>query len=226
VNCFVVYPEVKDKAPAMIVIHEIFGLTDWVDDLTDQVAEAGFVAIAPDLLWGKGPGGEGTEAIVKSGGQPTQVISTLPPDQITADLNAVADYVTKLPASNGKLAVCGFCWGGGQSFRYATNNKDLKSAFVFYGPPPQKGNQVDTDAIARVGCPVYGFYAGNDARIDMTIPNAIAAMKDAGKTYDPVTYEGAGHGFMRGGEDPSGREGDKKARDEAWARWKELLKKI
>src|SRR6476646_5883429 len=92
VNCFVVYPEVKDKAPAMIVIHEIFGLTDWVEDLTDQVAEAGFVAIAPDLLWGKGPGGEGTEAIVKSGGQPTQVISTLPPDQLTTDLNAETKY--------------------------------------------------------------------------------------------------------------------------------------
>src|SRR5262245_47914367 len=232
VNCFVVYPEVKDKAPAVIVIHEIFGLSDWVEDLTDQVAEAGYIAIAPDLLWGKAPNGEGTEAISKSGGQPTQVIGTLPPDQITADLNAVADYVTKLPAANGKLAVCGFCWGGGQTFRYATNNKDLKAAFVFYGPPPQKGNQIDKEAVARIPCPVYGFYAANDARIDATIPDATAAMKEASKTYDPVTYEGAGHGFMRDAEDPSPprnpamHEANVKAREEAWTRWKELLKKI
>src|SRR4029079_4160483 len=114
VNCFITYPEVKDKAPAVIVIHEIFGLTTWVDGVTDQLAEAGYIAIAPDSVGGKGPNVEGTEAIVKSGSEPRQVISTLPPDQITADLNAVADYVSKLPACNGKLAVGGFCWGGGQ----------------------------------------------------------------------------------------------------------------
>jgi carboxymethylenebutenolidase len=221
VNCFVVYPEVKEKASAVIVIHEIFGLTDWVEDLADQVAEAGYIAIAPDLLWGKGPGGEGTEAIVNSKGNVGQAIQSLPKPQITADLDAVAKYVASLPSCNGKLAVCGFCWGGGETFRYATNNKDLKAAFSFYGPPPT----VEAD-VERINCPVYGFYGGNDNRINAMIPAAATLMQKVGKTYEPVTYEGAGHGFMRGGEDPAGREADKKAREDAWTRWKELLKKI
>jgi carboxymethylenebutenolidase len=223
VNCFVVYPEVKDKAPAVIVIHEIFGLTDWVEDLTDQVAEAGYIAIAPDLLSGRGPGGTGSQEIIKNEGErgATRYVSQLQPNQVTPDLDAAANYAASLPSCNGKLAVCGFCWGGGQAFAYATNNKDLKAAFSFYGPPPT--NEAD---VARINCPVYGFYGGNDNRINAMVPAATALMQKASKTYEPVTYEGAGHGFMRGGEDPSGREADKKAREEAWARWKELLKKI
>jgi carboxymethylenebutenolidase len=226
VNCFITYPEVKDKATAVIVIHEIFGLTDWVRGVTDQLAEAGYIAIAPDLLWGKGPNGEGTDDIVKGKGDVGRAIQTLPPDQITADLNAVADYVSKVPAANGKLVVCGFCWGGRQTFRYSTNNKDLKAAFVFYGESP-----TDEASIARINCPVYGFYAGSDSRIGATLPKTIELMKAASKSYDPVTYEGAGHGFMRDAEDPSPprnqamHDANKKARDEAWARWKELLKK-
>ena len=154
-----------------------------------------------------------------------QAIQSLPPDQITADLNAVYDYVSKLPSCNGKVIVCGFCWGGGQSFRYTTNNDKLKACYSFYGPPP-----TDAAAVARINCPVYGFYAGNDNRIDSMIPAITDLMKQAGKTYDPVTYEGAGHGFMRDGEDPTSttpnHEANNKARDEAWQRWKELLKGI
>jgi carboxymethylenebutenolidase len=234
VNCNIVYPEVKDKAPAVIVIHEIFGLTPWVRSAADQLAEAGYIAIAPDLLWGKAANGEGTDAILQSGGQPTQVIGTLPPEQITADLNAVADYVSKLPSCNGKIAVGGFCWGGTQTFRYATNNKDLKAAFVFYGEAPKvKGSQteIDESALQRIACPVYGFYASNDNRISSTVPGTTELMKKLNKTYEPVTYEGAGHGFMRDGEDPTPprnpamHEANKKAREEAWTRWKDLLKK-
>jgi carboxymethylenebutenolidase len=219
VNCYITYPEVKDKAPVIIVIHEIFGMTDWVRGMTDQLAEAGYIAIAPDLLSGKAPNGGGSAEL---GGPDavTKVIGTLPPDQITADLNAVADYGAKLDACNGKIAVAGFCWGGGQSFRFATNNKDVKAAFVFYGPPPA------AEDMAKINCPVYGFYAGNDARISASIPKTVELMKQEKKTYEPVTYDGAGHGFMRGGEDPNGRAGDKKARDEAWVRWKDLLKKL
>ena len=131
------------------------------------------------------------------------------------------DYVSKLPACNGKVVVAGFCWGGGQTFRFATNNKKIKAAFVFYGPPPEKEEDV-----SRITAPVYGFYGGKDARITSTLPKTSDLMKKAGKTYDPVTYEGAGHGFMRGGEDPAGNAADKKAREEAWERLKELLKKI
>jgi carboxymethylenebutenolidase len=221
VNSFVVYPEVKNKATAVLVIHEIFGMTDWVQSVTDQLAEAGYIAIAPDLLSGMGPNGGGT-AEIGDRSAVGQAIGKLPPDQITADLNAVADYVIKLPAANGKLAVAGFCWGGGQSFRFATNRPGLAAAFVFYGPPPE-----NKEALARIKAPVYGFYAGNDARISATIPKTIEMMKEVGKRFEPVTYEGAGHGFMRAGEDPTNTvEANKKARDEAWVRWKELLKKI
>jgi carboxymethylenebutenolidase len=244
VNSFVVYPEVKNKATAVIVIHEIFGMSDWVQSLTDQLAEAGYIAIAPDLLSGMGPNGGGTSSLDRNG--VGQAIRDLPPDQISADLNAIATYVSKLPASNGKVVVTGYCWGGSQSFRYATNNPNLKAAFVFYGSAP-----TDKAVLARITAPVYGFYAGNDARINETLEGTKAAMAELKKTFDPVIYEGAGHGFMRAGEAPeptaptatgdkeaddkaaekyqkdlAAYKGNKKARDDAWARWKKLLAAI
>src|SRR5262249_10751270 len=122
------------------------------------------------------------------------------------------------PASNGTLTVAGFCWGGGQSFRFATQRSDLKAAFVFYG-----SFEYTKEDLAKISCPVYGFYAGNDARIGATIPNTEQTMKGLGKKYDYVTYDGAGHGFMRSGQDPSGPEADQKARTAAWERLKKLL---
>jgi carboxymethylenebutenolidase len=220
VNCFVAYPEVKDKATAVIVIHEIFGLTDWVRGVADQLAEAGYVAIAPDLLSGMAPGGGGT-AEFKDGDAVRKAIGSLPPDQITADLNAVAAYVAKLPASDGKVAISGFCWGGSQTFRYVANNKDVKAGFVFYGSGPD-----NPEVLKQIDCPVYGFYGENDARVNVTVPKTAEAMKKAGKTFDPVTYDGAGHGFMRSGESPEARPADEKAREQGWKRWKDLLKKI
>ena len=217
VETFVVYPEVKDKRPVVLIIHEIFGMTDWVQDLADQVAAAGYIAVAPDLLSGMGPDGGRTSSIATD--KVMEAVSKLNPDQVTADLNAAADYAKKIPASNGKLFVGGFCWGGGQTFRFATNRADLSAAFVFYGPPPEK------DAMARIKAPVYGFFAGNDARIGAMIPDAITNMKAAGKTFEPVTYDGAGHGFMRAGEAPDANDANKKAREEAWERWKSLLAK-
>jgi carboxymethylenebutenolidase len=221
VNSFIVYPEVKSKAMAVVVIHEIFGMTDWVRSVADQLAEAGYIAIAPDLLSGMAPNGGGSSEFTDRSAV-GQAISKLPPDQITADLNAVADYVARLPAANGKVAVAGFCWGGEQAFRFATNRGNLAAAFVFYGTGP------DTkEATASIKAPVYGFYAGNDARIGATVPKSQELMKEAGKSYDPVTYEGAGHGFMRAGEDPANTvEANKKARDDAWIRWKSVLKKL
>ena len=217
VETFVVYPERKDKAPVIVVIHEIFGLTDWVQDVADQLPEAGFIAIAPDLLSGMAPGGGRTTDFPQ--GDVGRAIRDLPPDQITADLNAAADYGLKLPAADKKLFVAGFCWGGGQTFRFATNRKDLAAALVFYGPPPDK------DAMARIQTPVYGFYGGNDARINATIPDTEARMKELSKTYEPVTYEGAGHGFMRAGQAPDANEANSKARTEAWERIRQILKK-
>jgi len=196
VDAFVVYPEVSHKAPVVLLIHEIFGLSDWARSMADDIAAMGYIVIAPDLLSGFGPNGGGTSAfpdqqsIIKA-------VSSLDPGTLTADLNATADYALKFPSASGKLAVIGFCWGGGQSFRFATQRKNLSAAFVFYGPPPPD------DSLKTIAAPVYGFYAGNDARISSTVPDTKTAMAAAGKKYDPVIYDGAGHGFMRAGEDPT-----------------------
>jgi carboxymethylenebutenolidase len=218
-QAFVVFPEVKKKAAAVIVIHENRGLTDWVRSVADQLAEAGYIAIAPDLLSGMAPN-NGKTSDFPNGDAAREAIYQLPPDQVTADLNAIADYAARLPAANGKVAVSGFCWGGAQSFRFATNRPTLAAAFVFYGTAPE-----NAEALARINMPVYGFYGGNDERVNATIPTAQTVMKDQRKTYEPVMYEGAGHGFMRAGEEPDASEANKKARDQAWERWKSLLKK-
>jgi carboxymethylenebutenolidase len=218
VETFVVYPEAKEKRPVVLIIHEIFGLTDWAQELADEVAAAGYIAVAPDLLSGMAPNGGRTSDFAE--GKVMEAVGHLSPDQITADLNAVADYALKIPATNRKLLVAGFCWGGGQSFRFASNRADLAAAFVFYGPPPDK------DAMPRIKAPVYGFYGGNDARIDATLPDAREQMKTAGKTFDPVVYDGAGHGFMRAGEAPDANDANRKARNDAWERWKRLLDEV
>ena len=215
IKAFVVYPERKDKAPVILVISEIFGLTDWVRSLCDELAENGVIAIAPDLHGGQKY--EDMDAARKA-------TSGLPKEQVRADLDATADYaVTKIPSCNGTLAVCGFCWGGGWAFEYASVNPKLKAAYSFYGVALD-----DPAKIAKIACPVYGFYAENDERVNATIAKAEELMKAAGKKYEPVIYKGAGHGFMRSGEpnNPQVREGDRKARDEAWARWKTLLKQL
>jgi carboxymethylenebutenolidase len=220
VDAFVVFPEVANKAPVVLVIHEIFGLSDWAQLAADEFAAAGYIAIAPDLLSGKGPNGGGTSSMDSTA--IGQAIRDLPPNQITADLNAAADFALKQAASNGTLYVAGFCWGGGQAFRYATTRGDLKAAFPFYGPPP------DDSSLSHIKAPVYGFYGGNDARITATVEPTKEKMKAAGKTYEPTIYEGAGHGFMRGGEDPTStaatHAADVKARDQAWVRLKQLIK--
>lgn len=219
VHCFVVYPEVAKAAPAVIVIHEIFGLTPWARNAADEVAAAGDIAIAPDLLSGLGPKGEGSSAFPNTE-DAIAAIRNLPPDQITGDLNAAANYAKTLPSCNGTLAVAGFCWGGGQTFRFAGNRPEVKAAFVFYGPPPEQ------DVMKNIQCPVYGFYGGKDGRITLTVPKTKKEMKALGKTYDPVTYDGAGHGFMRAGEQPDANEANKKAHDEGWDRFKALLGKL
>jgi carboxymethylenebutenolidase len=213
IKAFVVYPERKDKAPVVMVIHEIFGLTDWVRGVCDQLAESGVIAIAPDLLSGQ------TYADVDGA---RKAISALPKEQVKADLNATADYaLAKIPAANGTVAVCGFCWGGGWAFGYASVNPKLKAAYSFYGVAVD--NAADAE---KVACPVYGFYGENDERVNATIPKAEELMKAAGKKYEPVIYKGAGHGFMREGEMPTANEANKKAREDAWVRWKTLLKQL
>jgi carboxymethylenebutenolidase len=216
VQAFVVYPEVSRKAPVVLMIHEIFGLSDWAKEMADELAAQGFIVIAPDLLTGFGPNGGGTDAFPAQDAV-TKAVSGLDANVVTADLDAAADYGKTLPSANGKLFVAGFCWGGGKSFAYATHRHDLAAAFVFYGTPP-----ADVTAIAA---PVYGFYAGNDARVTATVPAATEAMKAAGKKYDPVIYDGAGHGFMRAGQAPDANDANKKAWNEGFKRLVDLINK-
>jgi len=214
---FAAYPQGQAKAPGIVVIHEIFGMTDWVESVTDEFAAAGYLAVAPDLLSGMAPGGGRTKDLPAS--EVGAAIQKLPPDQVTADLNAVADYIKKLPGCNGKVCVVGFSWGGSQSFRFATNRRDLAASFVFYGGGPA------AEAIPNIQAPVYGFYAGADARINGSIPATQEQMKAAGKFYEPVTYEGAAHGFMRAGAQPDATDANRKARAESWVKLRALRDK-
>jgi carboxymethylenebutenolidase len=278
-QAFVVYPEVKDKAPVVVLIHEIFGQSDWAKEMADELAGAGYIVVEPDLLSGFGPPMTGlpkdamkpkatdTNATAKNeqafpgvpkcdpmpcaaaktedhshmnmsapsagtaymamspGGTaafPDQdaivkAVSALDANVVTGDLDAAADYGKKLPSANGKLYVAGFCWGGGKTFLFATHRKDLSASFVFYGPPPP------ADAMPSITAPVYGFYAGNDARITATTPQTQTDMKAAGKTYEPVTYDGAGHGFMRAGEAPDANAPNSAARAAGFRRLVDLL---
>jgi len=220
VKAFVAYPERKEKATVVVLIHEIMGMTDWVMSMADQFAAAGYIAIAPDFLTGMGPNGGRTDSFADVG-KAREAISGLQGKQVKEDLDAAVDYGKKLPASNGKVVVGGFCWGGTQTFQYAAFRSDLAASLVFYGSGP-----TDAEMIKRIASPVYGFYGGNDARINATIPDSEKAMKAAGKRYEPVTYDGAGHGFMRAGQMPDAQEANKKARVEAWKRILLILKSI
>lgn len=206
-QAYVVYPQVKDKAPVVIVIHEIFGLSDWIKAVTDQLAADGFIAIAPDLLSGKGPGGGGTEAF-SGRDEVTKAVRSITPEEATKALDAVRVYGTKLPASNGKTATIGFCWGGARSFEYATKQPELSAAVVYYGTSPSE------EALKNLSAPVLGLYGSNDARVNKTIEPAQAAIKPAGKTYIVHIYEGAGHGFLRQQDGQDGA--NRKASEQAW----------
>lgn len=218
VRCFVVFPEVKAKVPAVLVIHENKGLSDWVRSVADRLAEEGFVALAPDLLSGHGPEGGNTDAFASTDAA-TEVLYALAPAQVLADLDAVAAHARTLPAVNGTVSVAGFCWGGGKAFEYATHAQDLAAAYVFYGSAPE------AEKLATIACPVHGFYGENDARINAGLDATAAAMKAAGKVFEPVIYPGAGHGFLRAGEAADASKENAQARAEAWKRWVELLKR-
>ncbi len=259
-QAWVVYPEVKDKAPVIVMIPEIFGLTDWARLMADETAAKGYIVVEPDLLSGFGPAptdmskmpgmgcdpmpcspdkqaqmdhmhpaGTGAAFVAASPGgtaafpdqgSAVKATSGLDPAQVLKDLDAAADYGKAQPSASGKLVVAGFCWGGGKSFAFATHRPDLTAAFVFYGPPPPSQDMV------KIVAPVYGFYAGNDARISATIPQTVTDMKAAGKKYEPVTYDGAGHGFMRAGQAPDAKPEDVKAWNEGFARFQKELKKV
>jgi carboxymethylenebutenolidase len=212
-HTWIVYPERRDKAPVVIVIHEIFGETDWVRGVTDRLAAEGYIAVAPDLLSGFGPNGGGTDSL---GNNVQAAFRNLTPAEQATRLDAVRDYALALPSASDKVATIGFCWGGGASFAYAAHQPGLKAAIVCYGTPPAMA------AMEKITCPVLGLYGGDDARITSTVDATIKMMADLHKTYQPHVYEGAGHGFMR---QQSGRNGaNLKAAKAGWAEAVTFLK--
>jgi carboxymethylenebutenolidase len=213
IKSWVVYPERKEKAPVVIVIHEIFGLTDWIRAVADSLAAEGFIAVAPDLLSGKGPSGGGTESF--AGDKVRDAIRALSTDEVTARLNVVRDYALALPAASGKSATIGFCWGGAASFTYATNQPKLDAAAVYYGASPSEG-------LEKINAPIAGFYGSDDVRVNPTIEPAKKKMDELKKSYEPHLYDGAGHGFLR---QQTGREANNKAAEQAWPATIEFFKK-
>jgi carboxymethylenebutenolidase len=219
-HAYVVYPQSPKKSGAVIVIHENRGLTDWVRTVADRLAENGYIAIAPDMLSGSAPGGGRTSDFPTSDAA-REAISKLTREQILADLASTAAYVRALPSANGKLAVMGFCWGGGRTWDTANTVDGLSLAMPFYGTGP-----ATEEAAAGIEAPVYGFYGGDDARVNATIEPTKAIMDKLGKRYEPVIYEGAGHAFMRLAEEPNPTDANRKAHDQAWERLLSLLKVV
>ena len=213
-NAWVVYPQRKDKAGVVLVIHDINGMRDWPRALGDQLAEDGFIAIVPDFLSGKGPNGGGTASLGTGVGQ---AIRTLTADEVNARLDAAMNYGKALPSANGKIGVIGFCWGGNKSFGYAIHQPNLSAAVVYYGEfpgtspgPPTEATEAQAKGIRAA---VLGLYGGDDSRINSTVPWTTDTMKKYGKPYETHTFEGAGHGFL-GGQGRS--EANLKASEKAW----------
>ena len=215
-NAWVVYPERRDRAPVVVVIHEIFGLTDWIRAVADQLGADGFIAIAPDLLSGHGPNGGGTESVDQQGA--VRLIREVRPDEAQRRLMAAGRYAMALPAARGRIASVGFCWGGSTSFALATNWPDLRGAVVYYGSSP------DSASLGRVRGAVLGLYAGDDARVNTTVPPAQAEMRRLGKRYEVEMYEGAGHGYLRQQADRDGA--NRRASEAAWPRTVAFLREV
>lgn len=214
VDLWVVYPERKDPAPVVLVIHEIFGLTDWARAVADRLAAEGFLAIAPDFLSGKGPGGAGSRSLTAE--QARAAMGNLKSPEILARLDAAMKYGTSLPSATKKAGVVGFCWGGGIAFSFATVQPELGASVVYYGTSPS------TQVLSGIKSPVLGLYGGNDARVNATVPAAETEMKRLGLRFEPVFYDGAGHAFLR---QLAGQNGaNQRAADKAWPRTLEFLR--
>ena len=208
VRAWVVYPERSDKAPVVLVIHEIFGLTPWIRSVADQLAADGFIAIAPDLMTSKNLPGTPEDGPITA--QATAAIRTLDRAVVQRQLDAVARYGMSLPAATPKYGVVGFCWGGTTAFEHALHAPDLDAAVVYYGSTPANAN------FAAITAPVLGLYGGDDNRVNSTIPVADSGMRAAGKSYESRVFAGAGHGFLRAQTDSARGTSNSAASRDAW----------
>jgi carboxymethylenebutenolidase len=190
VKAWIVYPERSTKAPVVVVVHEIYGLSTWVRGVADQLAADGFIAIAPDLLTGAAVPAPGSDTLTQAAA--SAAIRTLRPSDVNRQLAAVGQYGMSLPAAEQRYGIVGYCWGGSTSFMHAVASPPgLGAAVVYYGTSPADS------LLPRVRVPVLGLYGGDDARVNATVEPAAAAMRALGKSYAPHTFAGAGHGFLR-----------------------------
>ena len=218
IKSYVVYPERKDKAPVVIVIQEIFGLTDWIRGVADQLAKEGFIAIAPDFLSGMGPNKGGSAELGEQGA--VAEIRKLTDDDKIRILNDVRAYALTIPAANGKTATVGFCWGGAASSLFALRQPGLNAAVAYYGGMP-----ADAAAFANAKTPILGLYAANDNRVNSTLDLAKTELAKRNVTYEQRFFEGAGHGFLRQQNGTAQAPSNGKAAAEAWPLTLEFLRK-
>ena len=203
VRAWIVYPERSTPAPVVVVIHEIFGVSNWMRAVTDQLAADGFIAIAPDLLTRFNI--PNTAAGEPNGDSARVRIREIQPAEYQPQIRAVAEYAMNLPAAAKKYGVVGFCWGGVAVFAHAVFYPDVNAVASYYGGTPE------AEDYAQVKAPVLGLYGENDERVNSTIARAEAAAKANGFTYEPHKFTGAGHGFLRTQNDANGQ-----ASKDAW----------
>jgi carboxymethylenebutenolidase len=181
---FLARPKGDATYPAVIVIHEIWGLVDHIKDVAKRLALEGYVALAVDLFEGK---------IVSKLEEGRKFREQFSEDKVLEDLNGAFDYLRSLPYVNPKrIGSVGFCMGGGLSLLFACRNKELAAAVVFYGRNPSPIDQVST-----IQCPVLGNYAGADMAITESEINLLKqTLTRYEKTFDIKTYPGAPHAFF------------------------------
>ncbi len=212
-HTWVEYPEGDGKAPIVLVMQHGPGMDDWQRALADQLALQGFIAIAPDLHSGLGPNGgnyesfSGTDEVMRS-------TARVSPDEQQARYRAALEWGKKLPRWSGKFASVGFCMGGGNSFRFGTEQPDISAVVSFYGATPK------TEALRNLKAPVLAFYGEEDARVTAAAEPTAAEMKELGKPFEYHIYPHATHGFLEFQD----LAGNPAATSDSWARTIAFLK--
>jgi carboxymethylenebutenolidase len=210
---WVVYPERRTRAPVVVVVHEIFGLSTWVRSVADQVAADGFIAVAPDFL-SRVRGGP--SSVELSSDTARRLIAGVDAAERSRVIVAAANWAMTQPAAEPRYAVIGYCWGGGTTFMHAVHGgvKGFSAGVAFYGiaflsggtpataTSPAVPGAVNADSLRKINVPIMLLNGSKDARIGAAMPALESTMKTLGKNYSGTNYEGAVHGFLRAQNDP------------------------
>lgn len=206
VRSWIAYPD-RSPAPIVMVISDLYGLSDWVRSVADAFAAEGFVTVAPDLLTAATPAGSDHPFFLEE----TRIVPTVArigPRERTTRLDAVRAWALDLPMANGRAGMVGFGWGGSVGFAYAVTQPALDALVAFYGAGPGTASDYE-----RINAPVLALYGG-DLRTAETAPSVTAAMAAAGKSFEPIIYEGATV-FLKAQE---GLDANRRATEDAWPR--------